>query len=378
MRAIVLLSVPLLGLSLAAQTPDRNFVFRHNQNYLLIGRLDPVSNRNFLPPTISPAEYTNPTVTTGVPAGTKTWRWFPYATNARKETRMLSGMQTSLHVSPSTVTFPHTGYRWGVNFHAARARTGGGFDPDFSVGPLVTIAQGTYTWATPTNIRINTTFSTPIPLAGDEVIMALNWRGGEHELTPGSQAHYGSARENTFTPMSWGFASPTGTLTYASGTNSVPIMCWAENAPVIQAKSDWGESRGAPATPSYEGTGMGTAQADLANLAGQVAWQVHGGVSRANQIAVPLLNVGPIFPISLPIFGQTLEVNPADPAFGALMSGYTLQLDANGLGTGPYIPVGPFGSSSIGLHIGVEFVTINPTVPAFTGSTQAYYILIHR
>lgn len=378
MRTSALLSLPFLAVALVAQTPDRNIVHHNNQNYLWVGAIEPVSGMRFLPTTISPPAYTNPGSLTGVSAGSRTWRWIPYAHNARKEVRQVSGMVTTLHVTPLTTVFPHTGYRWGVNFYPAVARTGGGMDPDFSAAPLVTIAQGTYTWTAYRNVRLTTSFSTPIPLPGDDVCMAVNWRGGEHELVPGSQAHYGSSYEAPYTPMSWGFADAAGVITYGTATNTFPMFAWLETAPTIAAHSDWGESRQAPRTPPLEGTGMGTGQADLATMGGNFGWTVYGGASRAGQLAVPLFNVGAISPLSFSLFGQTIEVNVADTSLGLLMGSYSLLLDAAGTAIGPRIPAGPLGPSAIGVHIGMEFVTVDPLVPAFTGSTQAYYIRISR
>lgn len=376
MRFLPFLTACLFAVPMVAQN-DNNLVHCNNQNWLWVSATKHATTQQpYLPTTITPAAFTA-AATTGVPAGSHSWRWIPNSRNSRKEARLVSGYQYSIRPSAATATFPMTGYAWEMKLHKVVPRTGGGMNPDFASPPLHTLAQGTQTLTAFGNYFVNRTLATPVSLTFDDVALSIRWQGGEHQDTPNTQSSWGTSRENIFNPMSWGFSDPTNAITLGTATNTFPRMTYMEEQASIAMQSDWGMSRQV-FTPSLFGYGLGTGQSDLAGLAGQIGWDVTAGISMTGKMAVLLFNVGPVFPIGLPFLGVTLEVNPADPVLGLLAgAGYVLTCDATGFGDGPMLPVPAMGPASIGTTMGAEFLMLDLAV-GFVDSTQATWSTITR
>jgi hypothetical protein len=376
MRLLPSLAGFALALSLGAQ-PDNNIVHCNNQNWLWVSTTKhATTNQPYLPATITPLAFTA-TATTGVPAGTHSWRWIPAQRNSRKETRQVTGYQISVSPSAATASFPGTYYAWECKLHKTVARTGGGQDPDFASPALHTLAQGTLSLTTFGRYTASRTLAAPVALTFDEVAMSIKWQGGEHQNTPGSQSNWGSALESFYNPMTWGFADPANVITLGTAVNTYPRFTYMEDQSSIVMQSDWGMSRNTTLNPSPLGYGLGTLQSDLASVAGQMGWDVSGGNSMAGKTGVLLFNVGPVFPIGVPFLGVTLEVNPANPFLGLLAgAGYLPTLNATGEGDGALLPIPALGPGASGTTIGAEYLLLD-TTSGFVDSTQATWMRIN-
>ncbi len=370
--------------TVAAQTQNNNAVQRSNQNWSYTQGNHPTTNN--LIPTVRtmPPEWAA-TATTGVPAGTLTWRWIPKEANMRREARRVSGFEFGIAPSPATATFPSAGYFPEMKMHAARARTSGtGMEPDLSVPPLLTVTRAGLTFPQFGLYIASSTATTVANVNALDLVLSLKWEGTEHTNVPGKQGTLSSASESAYAPDSFGFVSPTNVITVGSTPGpqpTWPTINYYEEAPVVNAQSDWGQLNDLTRTPPLFGYGLGTAQGPLATTATRIAFDVEGGATNAGRFAVPLFNVGPVFPISIPALGVTLEVNLADPALTLLGAAFGLQLNgpgtSAGFGDGAYIQLPALGTGAIGTYLGMEFVIVDPTA-GVVDSTQAYYIRIER
>ena len=372
--------------ALTAQAADNNVVERNNDpTVTLSAARHPTTNQSYMWPFYNPPEY-SATATTGVPANTLTWRWLPSETNARREARLISGFDIGIRPSAATATFPMTGYIPEMKIHVPRAAgTGtswvGGrrYEPDLQQPALLTAPQQTVTFPSHASWLVSRTVQTPVSINELEIVMSLTWRGGEHMNTPGQQGFWGSYSDGIHSPVTFGFATPQGVTSLTTQDRSVLHFTVYEEQASISAQSDWGYRRDPSIVPTVSGYSIGTGQADLASASGNAGWDVFAGASQAGGVAVPLFNVGPIFPASISLFGQTLEVNPADPLLGLLAgAGYVLPLSATGFGNGAMLPFPALGSGAIGTSIGVEFLIANGSLSQFTESTQATWITITR
>ena len=387
MRPTAILASLTLSAALCAQTYDYNRIERNNDPYFRGAPAHPVTGVLDVYGPTNPPEYSLPSSTTGVPAGTLSWRWLPAETNLRREARVVSGFYVMLRYAYSTpdTMLPLSGYVPEFKMHATAARSGGGRDPDLVAAPLVTFGETSTVFVSKgSSLLVSRTLSQPVSVTATDLALSARWKGGEHRDVPGTQCLVGSWFDADYRPITTGFATPTNTLSYVTGTESCLWLSYMEEQAVIMAKSDWGYQR-RNANPLPSGYSVSTAQSDMASAptGSLFGWDVMGGVSQAGNTAIALFNVGPVFAASFPFLGQTLEVNPLDPALGLLASaGYVLTLSPNtpntkvGFAAGPKLQVPALGAGAIGLSFGAEFLIFDATLSNVTESTQSAWITI--
>ena len=101
--------------------------------------------------------------------------------------------------------------------------------------------------------------------------------------------------------------------------------------------------------------------------------------AHAGALAVPLLNVGARAPLPTPFLGQTIGLDPLDPAIAALAAaGYLLGLDPGGFARGPLVPIPALGAPALGTHIGVELLVLDGGGTAVVASSQAAWVRVNR
>lgn len=386
---VLLLSIAMLvGTGVAQQAP----VDRNNGNWIVIsGTNHPTTGRAYNWPPVSPAQYVWTSGQT-VPAGTLTARWIPSMSNMRREARLVSGFLVGLYPSAASATFPQTGYFPAMRVHVPRQSMGTGpvswaggaqWQPDMTQQPLHMQAQGTFNFTQFGAFLVTQTLMTPVSINQIEMVISAEWRGGENDSIAGQQSFNGdfSAGISTITTTFFVAPGPAFTITpYNDGAQNNFAHMWLqylEDAPVINPQSDWGYRRDTRLNP-VTGYNTATALSDISSVTGNLGWDCDGGQVHAGEIAALLFNIGPVFPISVPFLGATLEMNPADPTFGLLAPIYNKVLDATGQGDLPMLPMPALGAGSIGLTIGAEFLLLNSTFTAVTGSTQSAWVTINR
>jgi hypothetical protein len=373
-------------LPLFAQTADNNPVERNNDPYVTLSQAKHTSGNNYMWPPYNPPQFSPAATTPGVPANTLSWRWIPSETNVRREARMVSGFDLGIRPSAATTSQPSTGYFPEIKVHVGKAVGSGTswvagrrYEPDLAQNALITEAQTTLTFPQVASYLVSRTISTPVSVNQLEIVLSARWRGGENDNVAGSQGLWGSYSDGTHAPLTCGFADPSNAITLAGSDFAVLHFTYHEEQASISVQSDWGYRRDPILVPTVSGYSIGTAQADLATRNGQIGWDVFAGKSQANFRAVPLLNIGPIFPVSFNLFGQTIEMNIGDPNLALLLSaGYLLTLDNDGFGNGALLPLPALGGPAIGTSIGVEFLILDPTQNRFTESTQSTWVTITR
>jgi len=389
----LLLSVALLAGASVAQTLNNNIVQRENTNWLVIsGTSHPTTLRAYNWPPVSPTQYVWTSGVT-VPAGTLTARWIPSMVNLRREPRQVTGFRVCLYPAAATTAFPLNGYYPAIRIHVPKQSMGtpgqtwaqgAQYQPDMTAAPIHLEAQGTFTWPQFGAYIVTKTIMTPAIVNQTEIVLSAEWKGGENDSIAGQQSINGdyTAGISPITTICFVAPGPAFTITPypVDGLNnfSHTYLTYMEDAPVINAQSDWGYRRNATLVPPPSGYNSATGLSDLASATGNVGWDVVGGASHGGEIAALLFNVGPVFPAAIPFLGVTLEVNPADPAFGLLAPFYNKILDAQGVGDLPYIPLPALGPSAIGTTFGAEYILLNATLTAFTGSTQSSWITVNR
>jgi hypothetical protein len=382
------LSFALLAGVLAAQ--DNNWVERNNNPWLVVSTAKHTTTQNpYNWGPVSPAAFAPGQA--GVANGTLTVRWIPGMVNLRREPRQVSGYYIGIRPSAASATFPQTGYFPEVKTWPSRVLSGTGTwangeqrTADLTMQPLHTLAQSTQTFATYGNFVVNRTIATPVMINQTDIVLSARWdANGQttpiNDDSPGHQSFFGSFSDGIHAPVTVQFADPNNNLTPITTDFSVTWFSYMEEQPVCHQQSDWGYRRDGRLLPSVSGYSIGTGQSDLATTAGQMGWDVDGGTSKAGHFGLPLLNVGPVFPISFNLFGQVIEVNPSDPLLSALIGGgYTLTLDSNGFGNGPLIPFPVLGPAGMNATIGVEMVTVKADLSALSGSTQSVWSTVKR
>lgn len=386
----------LLAVTTSVVAQDQNTVSRNNDPWLVISSAHPVTTNPYNFPPVSPAAFSFNVAAPGTPTGqtvaanTHTVRWIPSMTNMRRQARQVSGFYAGLRPSAATpsTSFPLTGYTPEYKIHQPNQlvpglswAAGAQYSANFNAPALVTLPQGTFSFTTFGNFLVTSALSAPVSVTQEEIVISLKWRGGENDEVPGGQSFFASYFDGIHTPLTVQFASPApaNALTPSTDNRFVTWASYFEEDASIAAKSDWGYRRNAALLPSVSGHSVGTGQADLATTAGQLGWDVEAGVSQNGNFAIALFNAGPIFPASFPLFGQTIEVNLADPNLTLLVNaGYNLTLSAQGEGVGPFLPLPVLGSSAIGFSIGAEFLILASDFSGWRESTQAAWVTITR
>jgi hypothetical protein len=374
---------------LALQAQNHNRVKRNNNPWAVLSTAKhTTTQRAYNWPPSSPAGFAPGGG--GVASGTRTIRWIPSMVSLRRETRLVSGYQLGIRPSAATPG-AMTGYFPQVSFHVPRLLTGSGtwangaqYSADLTVPAIVTFAQTSQALPSTGNFVFFRTIGTPVAINETEIVMSARWDANGlttpiNDDNPGHQSFFGSYADGIHSPVTVQFASPTNILTPISTGFSVTWFSYFEEAPVVQQKSDWGHRRNSVQYPGISGYSIGTGQSDLASVAGQLGWDVDAGIGFAGDLAVPLFNFGPVFPLAFQVLGQTIELNVADPHLGLLAgAGYVLTLDATGSAIGPWLLLPSLGPPALYTTIGVEFVTARPNPSALTGSTQSAWITITR
>jgi hypothetical protein len=377
--------------SLALQAQNHNRVKRNNNPVIVLGTTHSGTRHPYNWPDASPLGFRPGG--SGVASGTRTIRWIPSMVNLRREPRLVSGYMVGMRPSAATPVsaFPLTGYYPEFSFHVPKQISGSGtwangaqYTADLTTAAIVRFAQTSNVFASFSNLVWIRTISTPVPIHQTEIVMSVRWDANGlttpiNDDSPGHQSFFGTYADGIHSPVTIQFASPTNVLTPIATDFSVTWLSYLEEAPVVQPKSDWGHRRTSAQYPAISGYSIGTGQSDLASLAGQLGWDVDAGIGFAGDLAVPLFNFGPVFPLAFQVLGQTIELNVADPHLGLLAgAGYSQVLDATGSATGPWLLLPSLGPPARNTTIGVEFVTAKPNLSALTGSTQSAWITITR
>lgn len=417
------ITAAVVSSTLAVATPlpaqnNYNEVMRFGARDLVQTKVHSVTNFALEVPGAQPQGFMTVS-TTGVPAGTLTWIWYPSPLNRRLEDRFVTGHMIA--VRPSTAT-PLTDYSKthsgqttaGVPIYipkfsiwTPKARSpkvpkppfGDGFEPDFSKSallayntvhtPLVQLSQADKA------LLWSVTYNTKVKIPTKEMVFSYEWRGGEHYNKPLSQSLPTGWSESMFAPAHWGWAEPAPgrKITYfdpakilpGSGITmySSPMGGYFEDQATICFHSDWGENREpALAGSVYPSYNVGSGLADLGTRAGGFGWDMFTNSANSGKRAVPLLNVRSTpYNLATPFLGQTLEIDPADPLI-AMLWGNRL---ADGLisSLGVFLPskrinVPALGPTSIGLWVGFEFGLVDTMTGVAIGTTQATWFYIEK
>ncbi|MHC4515943.1 MAG: hypothetical protein ACYS5W_19890, partial [Planctomycetota bacterium] len=272
------------GARLPAQTPNFNEMVRFGGIDMVQGVNHPATGYGLELPGVSPAAFTA-TSTTGVAAGTLTWIWYPSQLNTRYEDRFVTGHLIGVRASSATPAADyariHTGqtspgvllYWPRFSIYPAKIRPrpappvpafGAGYQPDFGKQPLFRyVTQHTYLETRPDVTRVwAVTYNTKVRIPGSqqggpnaEMVLAFEWKGGEHWTKPGSQSIPTGWSEKPFRPVHWGLASagtPRNVTLFdpskiVPGTTfnlySSPFGGYYEDSSTLSLHCDWGELR---------------------------------------------------------------------------------------------------------------------------------------
>ncbi len=415
--------VAVAAAALAAQAPEHNEV-------MLFGSIDMVQSVNHPStgyalelPGVSPAAFTA-TSTTGVAAGTLTWVWYPSQLHARYEDHLVTGHIIATRPSSATPAAAyqqtHSGqtspgvpqYIPRFQVYAAKARPtptpvppfGAGYDPDFGKQPLLsyttwhtfleTQPDVTRVWA----VTYNTAVRIPSSQQGGpnaEMVLAYEWRGGEHWTKSGSQSIPTGWSEQHFQPVHWGLASAGSprAVSYfdptkiVPGTNfnlySSPFAGYYEQRSTLILHSDWGELRDPSlSTTVYPSYNPGSGLSDLGSTAGAFNWDVYSSRSYVGKRVLPLLNIRVgVQGSGTPFPPHMLEINPADPLLTALWPNPLVSGVISS--TGVWLPskrvaVPALGSKAIGVWIGLESAILDSTTGSVLDTTNASWFYIQK
>jgi hypothetical protein len=361
-------SVALLATAVYAQLPASP-VEKNNDPWLVISATKhPTTGQPYNWPPVSPAGFAPGGG--GVANGTRTVRWIPSETNLRREVQNVSSVFIGLRPSAASVSFPQTGYFPEVNIHPARQLAAGAtwmqgrqMSADFTAAPTLVVAQSTHTFANYGNFLVTRNLTTSIPLNAEDVVLSAKWdANGQatpiNDDNPAHQSFFGSFSDGVHTTTTVQFAAPApaNTLTPYNDGNSNFSVTWFSygiEQSALNQQSDWGYRRDARLPPAVSGYSVGTAWADLALVPGQLGWDIEAA-GKAGHVAVPVMNVGPVFPAFLDFLGLRFEVNLGDPLLSLLIgANYIVTIDPQNFGNGALVPLPALGAPAIGTTIGV-------------------------
>lgn len=388
MKASAFAPVTALLMAAVSAQVDNNPVDRNNRAYLVISTAThPTTLRNYLWSPMNPIEYAPAVLggtggTTGVPAGTESWRHIFGATNRRSSARQHTGWKLGMATSAASTSFPNTTAYvprmtiWPTKVNGA----GPGRIPDFTATPLIQTAQTSYTFSAAGFYNVTAALTTATNFTGDELALSLQWKGGEGDDLPGTQGYWSdySAGFLTTAPTAfgypYGFSRSNNTAIQIGTTDfSDPMLQYMEGEAVIDQFADWGVQGGNIVTyPTLYGTSSHNVNSTLTNVAGYFGYDVAGGASQSGAYALLLMNIAfAPFPGSFQLLGQTLELNIADPAIGLFGDlGYVLTLDPQGGVKGPKLNF-PALPALKGQWLGAEAAIISSTLSQVNETTQA-------
>ena len=408
---------------LPAQTPNYNEVMLFGSADMVQAVNHPSTGYALELPGVSPAAFTA-TSTTGVAAGTLTWIWYPSQLHARYEDHLVTGH--FIFTRPSSAT-PAAAYRQtqsgqtspGVpqymprfSIYAAKARPaptplppfGAGYDPDFGKQPLFAYTtQHSFLETRPDVTRFwSVTYNTKVRIPSSqqggvnaEMVLAFEWKGGEHWTKSGSQSIVTGWSEQHFTPVHWGLASagsPRAITRFdptkiVPGSNfnlySSPFGGYYEDRSTLILHSDWGELRNPTLrTTVYPSYNPGSGLSDVASTAGAFNWDVYSSRNYRGKRVLPLLNIRVGVQTSgTPLFPHMIEVNPADPFLTALWPNPLVNGVISNLGAwlpNKRVTVPALGSRAIGTWIGLESGIIDTTSGSVLDTTNACWFYIAK
>lgn len=393
MKATAFVPAAALLMTAVSAQVDNNLVDRNNRAYLVISTTShPTTTRPYLWSPMNPIEFAPAVLggtggTTGVPAGTETWRHIVGATNRRSSTRAHTGWSLGMATSAASTAFPNTtAYMPRLSIWKGKLNGAGpGYVPDFASAPLVQTAQASYTFSNAGFYRVTVNLTTATTFSGDDLCLSLQWKGGEGDDLPGTQGFWSDYSAGVLTSAPTQFAFPYGfsrsnNTAIQLGTTdfSDPFLQYAEDESSICLFASWGAAGNIGTYPLLYGSSLHSVNSNLSTTAGYFGYDIAGGSSQSGGYAVFLLNVaGAPFPGSFNLLGQTLELNIADPGLNALAdAGYVLTLDPQGAVKGPQIPL-PASPNLAGVWVGAEAAIIAANLSQVNETTQAAWFRIN-
>ncbi len=381
----------LLGLaalaSLAAPLAAQGFsnaVIRNNEPYFVTATAtSAATGQNYNWDPVNPGEYSRGTLAApvGVPANTWSWRILPREINYRSGNRQVSGFVHDLRLSAETATSWTGVYEPEVQLMATvpRPSVAGALNPDWNK-VLVSIGENPVPPLGTQQVTVTRALANPInvpsdpsnPQGSDHLALALKFRGGESKWINGAQGFVGSWMDGPTPSTTTGFYYPTSRVTaHSTDPRFVLWATYMEAEPTINVYSDWGQRRFPPQPTPLLGHSIGTYYSDIATASGNLGLSVRAA-NYPGGFAAVLFNFGPWIPVAFPLFGQTVELNVADPnlgLFGGIPGVGLLQLDPNGAADGFSIPI-PANAAFTGTSMGFEALVFDPllTIQASTGS----------
>ena len=392
MKAIAFVPAATLLMTAVSAQVDNNLVDRINRAYLVISATNhPTTARPYLWPPMNPIEYAPAALggtggTTGVPAGTETWKHIIGATNRRSSARGHSGWQLGLAVSAASTVVSTNAYVPRLSIWKGKLNGAGpGYVPDFASAPLIQSAQVPYTFGGLGFYRVSIALTSATAFTGDNLCMSLQWRGGEGDDFPGSQGLWSDYSAGALTTAPTQFAFPYGfsrsnntAIQLGSTDFSDPACQYMEDEASITGYASWGAGANIGTYPLLYGSSQHTVNSNITTTAGYFGYDIFGGASQSGNYALLLFNAALApFPGSFSILGQTVELNIADPNLSFLADiGYVLTLDPQGSVKGPQLPL-PVTPGLTGLWIGAEAAIIASNLSQVNETTQATWFRIN-
>ncbi len=285
------------------------------------------------------------TAVAGVAAGTRVWLHVPQSRfqggHQGTDYVTITGMAQNIIVGAAVTGYPvAAGYQFATGLAPAAAVPGPhGFEHATTGADVVNFPAAPLAFPTGNNFRHTFTLTTPVPVPKTELVLFVEYTGGEYRESATNGQTISSdwkgagtgARGVTYAGFSVG-ASPRAITQYGSD-QWLPQICVIIDEPVLAATGFHANDYHSPPLGSEDYLSIGGGFPDYASSNtpnSTLFFNIRGGQRFANGQAIVMTDFAPFsFPAAIPTAFGNLLINPASPML-SILTGNTFSLDNMG------------------------------------------------
>ena len=371
-RCVLSLSAALVVTgAVAAQTPIELSV--NNSLRVISNSRHPTTNNPYPAAVTTPTSYnTQP----GIPAGFRAWTYTPKlrAQGGHQSPNYwtVTGMTMAIFTGAAVQQFPAPNH---YQFKAGIAPTVPQSNPRLlqhapTGADIFSIAQAPVSITAWGIVEHSVSLTTPVPLADTELLLFVEFAGGEWRDDPMGGQFIGNDWQGGNGPP--GILSYQGFATAGNPRTVTPVTAYYRpkiglhvQEAVLTATGYHANGYYTPPTPQETYRSLGACYADYARLPngnGSLFFDIRAGdIYGSTGMAVVLLNIGTWFPGAIPSPFGNLLLNPGDPALGFLTS-FPMLLTAGGVfdqGATSPLPVPALGNGARGVVLKAQGFVFN-------------------